>query len=371
MPEIAGKRVLIAEPAAIARLALAESLDGCGAQVTQVENGEQAIAALHRADEEGKPYRIVLADCRMPAPDRIDPIRRICGAAHGAAMVIPMLTSDELNLRLPLLRRIGLVHHLVKPVRRAQLFGVIRALLGYDADAAESARDATVATGAASSDEPAAAAELQAAPDAIEVLTHGVDITSIEPVEQIGDVRKLMQPSPIGRPLRILVADDSADSRLLIRAFLKQTACLVEQAENGEIALEKFVAGSYDVVLMDIQMPVMDGYTAAKLIRQWEYNHNASRTPIIALTASVLDEAVHKSFDAGCDTHVSKPVRRPTLLAAICEVTAKSQSERNPVPEVAAGEPQARARKFITTAAHGRGAAAASPLTADRIVRMD
>src|SRR5271168_1251731 len=75
-------------------------------------------------------------------------------------------------------------------------------------------------------------------------------------------------------------------------------------------------------------MPVMDGYTAAKLIREWEQNHHALRTPIIALTASVLDEAVHKSFDAGCDTHVSKPVRRPTLVANIHEVTAKSQDER-------------------------------------------
>ncbi len=147
------------------------------------------------------------------------------------------------------------------------------------------------------------------------------------------------------------MADDSADNRLLIQAFLKRTACLVEHAENGEIALEKFVAGTYDVVLMDIQMPVMDGYTAAKLIRQWEQNHHALRTPIIALTASVLDEAVHKSFDAGCDTHVSKPVRRPTLLAAIRDVTAKSQSEGQPVPEMVAEESQARASEFI---ANGR-----------------
>jgi CheY-like chemotaxis protein len=323
-PELAGKHVLVADPTAITRLALAEALDGCGAEITQVENGEQAIGELRRANEEGKPYRIVLSECRVRASDSIEPIRRVCGAAYGAEMVIPMLTSEELNLRLPLLRKIGLPHHLIKPVRGAELFVVIRALLD-DAGAPQSARYATVANGTASSSGTAGAAELQAKAEAIiEKLAREVDITSIEPVEQIGDVRKLAQPSPIGRRLRILVADDSADNRLLIQAFLKQTACQVEQAENGAIALEKFVAGSYDVVLMDIQMPVMDGYTAARLIREWEQNHNASRTPIIALTASVLDEAVHKSFDAGCDTHVSKPVRRPTLLAAICEVTAKA-----------------------------------------------
>jgi CheY-like chemotaxis protein len=243
-------------------------------------------------------------------------------------------------------------------------------LLGYDAGADAPAPAAPSATAAKSSSGRAAAPELQAAPHAIEALAYDVDITAIEPVEQMGWVRTLTPPFVIGRPLRILVADDSADNRLLIQAFLKHTACLVEQAENGEIALGKFVSGNYDVVLMDIQMPVMDGYTAAKLIRQWERNHNASRTPIIALTASVLDEAVHKSFDAGCDTHVSKPVRRPTLLAAIRDVTAKSQSEGQPVPEMVAEESQARASEFINPPARACQSAATAPLRSNRIVRM-
>jgi CheY-like chemotaxis protein len=283
----------------------------------------------------------------VPAADGLDLARRICEAAHGAGTVRPMLTSDDLNVRLPLLRKLGLVHHIIKPVRRAELFAVIRALMGHGAGAAQPKLDAT---GAATVSVPAAA-ELEAATDAVEAIDLSVDVGSIQPVEQIGEARKSVQPTAIGR-LRILVADDSADNRLLIQAFLKQTACEVEQAENGEIALAKFVAGNYDVVLMDIQMPVMDGYTAAKLIRQWEQNHNASRTPIIALTASVLDEAVHKSFDAGCDTHVSKPVRRPTLLAAICEVTATSQREGQSAPVVAAGDSRARADELVTPTAH-------------------
>jgi CheY-like chemotaxis protein len=216
-----------------------------------------------------------------------------------------------------------MVHQLIKPVRRSELFGVILALMGCDTSAVRPAHDAAVANDNESVAEVAAL--LRVAPDAGEAIAEGVNITAIEPVEQIGEARNLVQP--IARPLRILVADDSADNRLLIQAFLKQTSCLVDHAENGAIALEKFVTGTYDVVLMDIQMPVMDGYTAARLIRQWEQEHRVVRTPIIALTASVLDEAVHKSFDAGCDTHVSKPVRRPTLLAAIHEVTAKPQPQ--------------------------------------------
>jgi two-component system sensor histidine kinase/response regulator len=366
VPEIAGERVLIADRTAITRVALAEALDACGARITQVDNGEQVIDELRRADLEGMPYRIVLSECRVAAFDDNDLIGRISRAAHGAAMVIPMLTSDDLNVRLPRLRKIGLLHYLIKPVRRAELYSVIRALLGYDDRAAQPAPDDTTGDPATPGDP--ADSESRPEPDAIDAIARGVDITAIEPVEQIGIARESLQPSPIGRSLRILVADDSADNRLLIQAFLKRTACLVEHAENGEIALEKFVAGTYDVVLMDIQMPVMDGYTAAKLIRQWEQNHHALRTPIIALTASVLDEAVHKSFDAGCDTHVSKPVRRPTLLAAIHEVTTKSQDEGPRVPEEAAGNaPPARKVEFIATAAPPQRSAAASLLKVERL----
>jgi len=141
-PEIVGVRVLIADRTAITRLALAEVLETCGAHVTQVESGERAIDELSRADEEGTPYRIVLLDCRMAAVGSIDLARRICEAAHGAGTVIPMLTSDDLNIRLPLLRRIGLVNHIVKPVRRSELLGVIRALMGYDSGVAHPAHDA-------------------------------------------------------------------------------------------------------------------------------------------------------------------------------------------------------------------------------------
>ncbi|HVA41747.1 MAG TPA: ATP-binding protein [Candidatus Binataceae bacterium] len=130
-----------------------------------------------------------------------------------------------------------------------------------------------------------------------------------------------------GRTLEILVADDSVDNRFLLRAYFKQFGAQLagvhlDEAENGAVALAKFIARRYDVVLMDMQMPVMDGYTAVRQIREWESGRPAANTPIIALTASALSEDVARCMAAGCDLHVSKPVSRATLFAAIAQLLA-------------------------------------------------
>jgi CheY-like chemotaxis protein len=115
------------------------------------------------------------------------------------------------------------------------------------------------------------------------------------------------------------LADDSDDNRLLIGAYLKNDCYQIDEAENGERAIAKFMEGRYDLVLMDVQMPILDGYTAVRAIRQWEECRRLARTPIIALTASALQEEVHRSLAVGCDAHVSKPVRKQVLLKAIHE----------------------------------------------------
>ncbi len=119
------------------------------------------------------------------------------------------------------------------------------------------------------------------------------------------------------RPLRILLVDDSRDNRLLVGAYFKKTPYLLDEVENGAAAVEKFRTGIYDLVLMDIQMPVMDGYSATRTIRAIEKETGRHRVPIIALTASALDEALKKAHDAGCDAHVAKPVKKSTLLTAV------------------------------------------------------
>jgi CheY-like chemotaxis protein len=119
-------------------------------------------------------------------------------------------------------------------------------------------------------------------------------------------------PLPIlDRPLRILLADDSPDNRLLVRAYLREAPYLLDNAENGREAIERFTSTAYDLVLMDIQMPEVDGYAATRAIRQWERDHGRPRTPIVALTASAVDDAVRGTREAGCDAHVTKPVKKP------------------------------------------------------------
>jgi CheY-like chemotaxis protein len=139
----------------------------------------------------------------------------------------------------------------------------------------------------------------------------------------------------VPRPLRILLAEDARDNRILIRAYLKNSRARIDEAENGLIAVEKARAQTYDLVLMDIQMPVMDGLEAIRIIRQRERQDGIQRVPIIALTASALEADVRRSLDAGADLHISKPVKKATLLAAIESLTpassglAEASSEQN------------------------------------------
>jgi len=116
---------------------------------------------------------------------------------------------------------------------------------------------------------------------------------------------------------RILIAEDSEYNVVLIRAYLKNSGFLLDVAENGMIAVEKVKADRPDLILMDLQMPVMDGLEATRAIRQWEAKAGVKPTPILALTAHAAGEGVGRTLEAGCDEHLTKPIKRATLLAAI------------------------------------------------------
>jgi PAS domain S-box-containing protein len=116
---------------------------------------------------------------------------------------------------------------------------------------------------------------------------------------------------------RILIAEDSEYNIVLIRAYLKNSGFELEVAENGKIALEKVMATRPDLVLMDLQMPVMDGLEATRAIRHWEATTGARPTPILALTAHAAGDGVGISLEAGCNEHLTKPIKRVTLLEAI------------------------------------------------------
>jgi len=94
---------------------------------------------------------------------------------------------------------------------------------------------------------------------------------------------------------------------------------VIEVAENGALAFEKCQTQSFDLVLMDVQMPVMDGYTATKAIREWERTRGCPPVPIIALTAHARQEDVETSKAAGCTAHLTKPIKKTTLLSAVSE----------------------------------------------------
>jgi CheY-like chemotaxis protein len=119
------------------------------------------------------------------------------------------------------------------------------------------------------------------------------------------------------RPLRILLADDAAENRFLVRGYLKGSACVIDEVENGALAVEKFKTQDYDVVLMDSEMPVLDGYSATRAMRAFEHERAWAPTPILALTAHALREARDRSLEAGCTDHLTKPIKRATLIDAI------------------------------------------------------
>lgn len=124
-----------------------------------------------------------------------------------------------------------------------------------------------------------------------------------------------LEDSPLS--LRILLVDDSMENCLLIQSFLKKTACKIDTADNGLIAVEKFKTNSYDIVLMDIEMPVLDGYSAVKMMREYEKETGKASLPIIALTAYALKEEVEKSISAGFTSHITKPIKKSKILEVL------------------------------------------------------
>src|SRR5579885_2987171 len=276
-PDLAGTRVLIVEDSAMNRAVLNEILTARGARVTAVSSSDDATLELEKAKDADDRYRLILIDAHQPNRDGFALARAIRTTAGRNAKIIMMLTSGDLTSQLQRLRETGLSHHLVKPIKRADVMNAI-----------------------------ARALALRPAPPKPVLVSDGTQ--------------------PEVRPLRILAADDSADNRALIAAFLKDEPYVIDEAENGALAVERFKREHYDLVLMDVQMPVMDGDEATREIRRFELESARPRTPIVALSAAVFSESIAQSLTAGCDAHVGKPVKRAMLLDVIRRLTAKPQA---------------------------------------------
>lgn len=308
--DLRGVRCLIVDDNATNRMILAEILAGWGASPASVESGEQALAELARAKQANEPYRLVLLDGRMPNMDGFEVAEYIQRRPELAATTVLMLTSENRAGDAARCRRFGIGAYLIKPVQRSELLKAIRIALGQGGGEFLDAADA--------------------------------------------------EPSPpsVSLALRVLLADDSEDNIFLIRSYLRDTGSSVDVAENGESAFEKFRSGEYDVVLMDVQMPVMDGYAATERIREWEREAGKRPTPVLALTAYAHPTEIRRSREAGCTAYLAKPIRKKVLLDALQRYTTRAQAAGRQPASFATSDVQvdARIRVLIPGYLRARGA---------------
>ena len=262
-----GVRCLVVDDYPTNRLILRETLFAWGAEVVEADSGEQAMEAFEATLNADTRFDLLLLDCRMPGMDGFEVIERIHADARLQDLTIIMLASDRWADDIAKTYDLGLGGYLVKPIRRSDLQQTISIALG------RSKRG------------------LPAAPSSA--------------------------PPPVasqGRSLRILLVEDSPDNQVLIQSYLKNTTHRIDLADNGQIGVAKFQNGHYDLILMDMQMPVMDGLTATKTIRRLEQEQGLPAVQIVALTALALKEESARIFEAGCNAHMTKPLKRTTLL---------------------------------------------------------
>jgi signal transduction histidine kinase/DNA-binding response OmpR family regulator len=261
--DINGSRILVVDDNTANRVILKETLSNSGAIVTEAETGTMAIRKLNEAQENGNPFELVVLDGRLPDIDGSEIAETI---KHDDALntACLLLSSDPQKQDFTRFREMGLIAPLVKPVKRQALLDAVSMALGRKS--------------------------LPAGNNA---------------------------EKPSVRSRKILIAEDNPDNQVLIRAFLANSPHAVDIASNGLSAVEKFKSNIYDLVLMDIQMPAMDGYEATRTIRAFEQEHRNIRTPIIALTAHATTDERQKCLDAGCDGHLTKPIKKAKLLEAI------------------------------------------------------
>lgn len=141
----------------------------------------------------------------------------------------------------------------------------------------------------------------------------GLKLPLAEPVVTIPQEESLK----LGDTKRVLLVDDALENRELMRLLLLKLPLTLDEAVNGQEAYNLFEKNNYDLVFMDIQMPVMDGYTATRMIRRFEEQTKQKRTSIVALTAHAYEADIRACLDAGCDDHIAKPFKKKTLLQCL------------------------------------------------------
>ena len=267
--EIEGCRVLIADDDFNTCASLSKMLASIGLRSEWTASGEEAILRTKLALEQDDPFFAYIIDWLMPDLNGIEAVRRIRKViGHEQPMII---------------------------------------MTAYDwADVEEDAKEAGVT---AFCSKPLFLSDLQTI-----LLTYSKNITSVKLPEDKQD-RGFFVEEFEGK--HVLLVEDMEMNQILASTILNEMGCIVEIADNGQIAVEKVQTSNYDVVLMDIQMPIMNGYDAAKAIRALP-DEKFQKIPIIAMTANAFDEDKQKALAAGMNGHLGKPIEidklRETLL---------------------------------------------------------
>ena len=153
-----------------------------------------------------------------------------------------------------------------------------------------------------------------------EIPTEADENSSALDIEQVEAIEQTEVPEKkANKYLSILLVEDSEDNRMVIDLFLKEKPYKITYAENGQEGLDQFKQGEYGIVLMDIQMPIMDGYEATKAIRKYEEENGLKPTPIMALTANAFQDDEQRALASGCTAHMAKPVKKKKLLRVLEE----------------------------------------------------
>lgn len=270
---LAGKRALIVDDSEISRQTLGALLESFRFEVTMASSAVEAFAELeraHRANERA-PYDVVLMDWKMPGMDGLEAARVIQqDPLMKQVPALIMVTAYPNNAFMKEFKGADLAGFLIKPVAPSLMLETLASVLGGEVlrPRAESRSD----------------------------VTESVNL----------------------RGRRLLLVEDNLLNREVAIGLLERVGVVVECAENGAQAVEQVLAGDFDAVLMDVQMPVMDGYTATRTIRERLADRaDGGKLPILAMTANALSGDRERSLEAGMDDHISKPIDPAALYRTL------------------------------------------------------
>jgi signal transduction histidine kinase/CheY-like chemotaxis protein len=268
-------RVLIVDDNATNRRILREMLRHWEMKTHDVESGQQALAELLSAKTAGEPYQLILTDMHMPNMDGFGLIDKILETPELSTTTIMMLTSAGRREDVERCRALGITSYLLKPIRKWELLAAVAKELGANGPSLQ-------ATGT------------------------------------------VQRKSGLPVRLRILVAEDNHVNQAVAVGVLEKMGHSVVVAENGSEAISLIAQRTFDLVLMDVQMPELDGLAATRRIRETE-GPGHSHIPILAMTAHAMKGDRELCLESGMDGYVSKPIIRKELKEAIELVIAKAR----------------------------------------------